>query len=227
MTAVRFVTLTCAAHDVLIRVFVRCHSRISRVAVGANLAAARAGGTDPVYGRRALSRNDGLTLVEVLTAVSILGILTAVAATNFTAMRPAFRTRGAALAIAGDLNQARMAAIKEARVYEYLPVSGGYQIRRDDGAGGREVVKSVVLANEFPDVVFSAGAVTADPYGAAIGSANAGGTITFHSNGTVQNAASMFVAAHGTDEPIQQAVTLSAAGRVRVWKYSEHENEWH
>ena len=180
-----------------------------------------------MYGWRVLSRNDGLTLIEVLTAVSLLGIVTAVAATNFTAMAPAYRTRGAALAIAGDLNQARMAAIKEARVYEYLPVSGGYQIRRDDGAGGREVVKSVLLANEFPHVEFSKAAVpdNLDPYGAAIGTANPAATITFHSNGTVQNAAGVFVAAIGTAEPIQQAVTLSAAGRVRVWKYGD--DGWH
>lgn len=184
-------------------------------------------GVPAVYGRRALSRNDGLTLVEVLTAVSLLGIVTAVAATNFTAMRPAFRTRGAALAIAGDLNQARMSAIKEARVYEYLPVSGGYQIRRDDGAGGRVVVKSVVLANSFPHVAFSYSAVTnqKDPYNADIASANAAATITFHSNGTIQNATGVFVAASDSEEPIQQAVTLSAAGRVRVWKYSD--GEWH
>jgi prepilin-type N-terminal cleavage/methylation domain-containing protein len=180
-----------------------------------------------VQSRRLLSRNEGLTLVEVLTAVSLLGIVTAVAATNFTAMRPAFRTRGAALAIAGDLNQARMSAVKEARVYEYLPVSGGYQIRRDDGAGGREVVKSVVLANSFPHVTFSTTAVTdnKDPYGADIASANAASTITFHSNGTVQNAAGVFVAASDSDEPIQQAVTLSAGGRVRIWKYGQ--DGWH
>jgi prepilin-type N-terminal cleavage/methylation domain-containing protein len=108
--------------------------------------------TDPVRRANALPKNAGLTLVEVLTAVSLLGIVTAVAATNFTAMAPAFRTRGAALAIAGDLNQARMASIKEARVYEYFPISGGYQIRRDDGMGGREVVKQVVIGNEYPHV---------------------------------------------------------------------------
>jgi hypothetical protein len=37
----------------------------------------------------------------------------------------------------------------------------------------------------------------------------------------VQNAAGMFVATTTGDETIQQAVTLSAAGRVRIWKYAE------
>lgn len=178
-------------------------------------------GLPAVHVSGTLRRNAGLTLVEVLTTVSLLGIVTAVAATNFRAMRPAFATRGAALLVAGDLNQARMSAIKEGRVYEYFPISGGYRIRRDDGAGGREVVKEVVLANEYPDVTFGNTGIAKDPYNADITSANAGATITFDSNGTVRNATGIFVQANHTDEPIQQGVTLSAAGRVRVWKYAD------
>lgn len=175
-----------------------------------------------VYVPRALLKNTGLTLIEVLTAVSLLGIVTAVAATNFNAMRPGFETRGAALAIAGDLNQARMSAIKEARVYEFFPISGGYRIRRDDGAGGRVVTKEVVLANSYPHVTFGHSAVsTPDPYGAALGSGLPTGTITFHSNGTVQNGANVYVEAGTGDEHVQQVVTLSGAGRVRVWRYSD------
>jgi prepilin-type N-terminal cleavage/methylation domain-containing protein len=168
-----------------------------------------------------LPKNAGLTLVEVLTAVSLLGVVTAVAATNFNAMRPAFETRGAALKIAGDLNQARMSAIKESRLYEFFPISGGYRIRRDDGAGGREVLKEVVLANEYPHVTFGHSGVSGtDPYGAALGSALPGGTITFQSNGTVQNAAGVYLESGTGDEHVQQVVTLSGAGRVRVWKYA-------
>lgn len=178
-------------------------------------------GSSLVHDRNTLPKNAGLTLVEVLTVVSLLGIVTAVAATNFTAMAPAFRTRGAALAIAGDLNQARMAAIKEARVYEYFPISGGYQIRRDDGAGGRELVKQVVIGTEYPHVAFGHTGIAEDPYEGAIASSVPTATITFHSNGTVQNAAGVFLEASGSDGLVQQAVTMSAAGRVRVWKHTE------
>lgn len=168
-----------------------------------------------------LRGNAGLTLVEVLTTVSLLGVMTAIAATNFTAMRPAFETRGAALLIAGDLNQARMAAIKEGRVYEYFPIAGGYRIRRDDGAGGREVVKERVLGNEYPHVTFGHAGITNDPYAVEIASSAPTATMTFHTNGTVQNPAGVFLQSTVGDEPAQQAVTLSAAGRVRVWKYLE------
>jgi prepilin-type N-terminal cleavage/methylation domain-containing protein len=174
-----------------------------------------------VHPSKGLRRDAGLTLIEVLTAVSLLGVVTAMAATSFTAMMPGFRARGAALLVAGDLNQARMAAIKEGRVYEYFPISGGYRIRRDDGIGGREVVKEVVLANEYPHVSFGHTGVTEDPYTAPVGPAVPAGAITFHSNGTVQDPASVYVEAGSGDDLAQHVVTLSAAGRVRVWRHGD------
>ena len=166
----------------------------------------------------------GLTLVEVLTAVSLIGIVTAVAATNFTSMVPSYRVRGAALRVAGDMNLARMAAIKEGRYYEYFPIAGGYRIRRDDRAGGVEVVKEVVVANEFPYVDFGKTGVTTDPYGVNVSAAPAApaATITFDSNGTVRNAAGVYLQIAEGDGLAQQAVTLSAAGRVRVWRHNEN-----
>jgi prepilin-type N-terminal cleavage/methylation domain-containing protein len=166
-----------------------------------------------------LQNDAGLTLIEVLVACSLLGIVSAIAATNFTAMRPAFETRGAALLVAGDLNQARMAAIQEARVYEYVPIAGGYRIQRDDGAGGRETVKQRVLGTEFPHVVFGYTGITEAPQTGTITAAAPAATITFHSNGTVQNPASVFLEATVGDTLSQHAVTLSGAGRVRVWKH--------
>lgn len=170
---------------------------------------------------RRLPSNAGLTLIEVLTAVSLLSIMTAVAATNFSAMRPGFRARGAALLVAGDMNQARMSAVKEGRVYEYFPISGGYRIRRDDGLGGRVVVKEVIIGNDYPHVQFGHGATNQDPYNATIGSSVPLGPVTFDSNGTVQNAAGVFIQAASSEGLIQQAVTLSAAGRVRVWRFTQ------
>lgn len=161
----------------------------------------------------------GLTLIEVLTAISLIGIMTAVAASNFTSMVPSFRVRGAALRVAGDINQARMSAIKDGRYYEYFPIAGGYRIRRDNRAGGVEVVKEVVIDREFPDVAFGKTGVTTDPYGTNVTASPAapGATITFDSNGTVRNAAGIYLQIPETHGLAQQVVTLSAAGRVRVW----------
>jgi len=171
------------------------------------------------------SHDAGFTLVEVLTAVSILGIVTAVAATNFTAMLPAFRARGAALLVAGDLNQARMWAVHDALIYDYFPLAGGYQIRRDDGVGGRVVIKQVLLSAEYPTVQFGYTGITKDPYNANIAGAAPTAAMTFDSNGTVQNATNIFLQAPNGTQYDQEAVTLSAAGRVRVWKYDA--TAWH
>jgi type IV fimbrial biogenesis protein FimT len=172
---------------------------------------------------RAIQRpwgNAGLTLIEVLTVVSMIGVLTAIAATNFTSMVPSFRVRGAALRVAGDINQARMAAIKEGRYYEYFPVSGGYRIRRDNRAGGVEVVKEVIIDNEFPHVIFGKTGITSDPYAVDVSAspASPAATITFDSNGTVRNASGVFLQIAETHGLAQQVITLSAAGRVRVWR---------
>ena len=185
------------------------------------------GGISIVHGPRTLPRNAGLTLIEVLTAVSLMGIVTAVAATNFTAMMPGFRTRGAALSVAGDINQARMTAIKEGRVYQYFPISGGYRIRRDDGAGGWVTVKEVVIGTEYPHVQLGKTGISADPYGVDVTAAGAApaGPVTFQSDGTVLNAAGVFLQSAIGEEFVQQAVTLSGAGRVRVWKYNG--SGWH
>ena len=169
---------------------------------------------------RKIAEEAGLTLIEVLVAVSLMGIMMALAAPNFTDMQPGFRTRAAALAIAGDINQARMSAIKEGRVYEYLPITGGYRIRRDDGAGGREVVKEVVIGTQYPHVAFGHGGITNDPYAVAIAASSPAATITFHSDGSVQNPASVYLESANRAGAILQAVTMSAAGRVRVWKRS-------
>ncbi len=169
--------------------------------------------------RKNLTDDAGLTLIEVLATIGLMGVLAAVAASNFTAMIPAYRARGAALLIAGDMNQARMAAVKEGRIYDYFPISGGYRIRRDNGFGGRDVLKEVSLATEYPHAQFGYTGISNDPYNTPIGSAVPTLAITFHSNGTVQDPAGVFVEVEHGDETFHQAVTISAAGRVRVWKY--------
>jgi len=174
---------------------------------------------------RRFPRAAGFTLVEVLTTVSLFGVIGAVAVTNYRAQIPAFRVRGAALLVAGDMNQARLAAIKESRIYQLLPLGGtGYQIRRDDRAGGMEVVKQVDIASEFTGVTFGRTGIDTDPYGNDVAAAVPAAAIVFHSNGTVQGPAAFFVEeATSGDERAQSGVTLTSAGRIRVWRYQgEH-----
>jgi hypothetical protein len=112
-----------------------------------------------------------------------------------------------------------MSAVKEGRIYEYFPISGGYRIRRYDDDGNPVVVKERLLSNEYPRVTYGHTGIGTDPYATAIAGSAPSTTITFHSNGTVQNPAGVFLEAGASTDRSQRAVTLSAAGRVRVWKY--------
>jgi prepilin-type N-terminal cleavage/methylation domain-containing protein len=163
----------------------------------------------------------GLTLVEVLTAASLLGILSVIGASNFRAQIPAFRTRGAALMIAGDISQARLASVKEGRRYFYVPDTGTtYRIDRLDALGNVENVKTVDIAAEFQGVSFATTA-SDDPYGGGGAPPPVPGVqMVFHSNGIVQNASGVYVqATMGASDHSEHAVTVTAAGRVRVWRY--------
>jgi prepilin-type N-terminal cleavage/methylation domain-containing protein len=171
------------------------------------------------HSRRIQRGTSGFSLVEILSAIALMGIITGFAANRFSAWQPNFRVRGAALAVAGDMSIARLSAVKEGRIYQFFPVAGGYQIRRDDLGGGWEVMKTVTIANDFPTIVFGYTGITKDPYGTNIVAAVPGAPVVFHSNGTIQNAAGVFVQTSST--PLsQQAVSVTGAGRIRVWKWS-------
>jgi hypothetical protein len=88
-------------------------------------------------------------------------------------------------------------------------------------------VKQRVLFNEYPHVMFGATGIDFDPYASAMGAAAPTATITFHSNGTVQNPAGVYLESSvaGDTERPQAAVTMSSAGRVRIWKRGG--GEWH
>lgn len=163
----------------------------------------------------------GFTLVEVLTAISLVGVISAIAATNFNSFLPGYRARGAAMQIAGDMNQARLAAVKEGRRYYYQPIAGtSYEIQRDNGLGGQVVLKTVNIAAEYPQVTFGKTGITVDPYGAAIGPAVPAARITFNSDGTITGAAAVYVEPTVTAAHAQHGVFVTAAGRVRVWHYT-------
>jgi Tfp pilus assembly protein FimT len=168
---------------------------------------------------------EGFTLVEVLTMLSLAGIVGAIAATNFNSYMPSYRVRGAALEIAGDMNQARLSAIKEGRAYFYAPVSGTtYQIKFQNGAV-QTVLKTVDVAKDYTGVKFAAPTGATDPYGVAIPGAVPAVPLTFNSDGTVTSAASVYVAPTDTSVHSNAAVVVTAAGRIRVWGYAG--STWH
>jgi prepilin-type N-terminal cleavage/methylation domain-containing protein len=168
---------------------------------------------------RTLDNARGFSLMEVLAVLGLMAVLTGFAANKFMASQPNFRVRGAALEVAGDMSIARLSAVKEGRIYQFVPAAGGYTIRYDAGGGAWTTVKTVTIASDFPTIAFGFTGITKDPYGTAIAAAVPGTPIIFHSNGTVQSPAGIFLQTSST--PLsQQAVSVTGAGRIRVWKWN-------
>lgn len=162
----------------------------------------------------------GFSAPELLTALALFGVISAVAASNFVSFMPGYRVRGAALEVAGDMNQARFAAIKEGRSYYYVPLAGTqYKIRYANGAGTVDL-KTVDVAQDYPQVRFGATGITTNPYGVAGAPPAVPATqITFNSDGTVTNAAGVYIESTVSAGHVQHGITVTASGRIRVWHF--------
>ena len=169
---------------------------------------------------RTLRGTSGFSFPEVMTVVALIGIIGGFAVSNFRVFTPAYSVRGAALDVAGNMSIARLSAVKESRIYQFVPLAGGYQIRAAKTGGGWDNLRTVTITNEFPHVEFGYTGITQDPYGVNIAAAVPGAPMTFHSNGTVQNPGGLFIQAPMDSGLSHQAVTVTAAGRIRVWKHT-------
>lgn len=169
---------------------------------------------------RTLRSDSGFSFAEVMTVVTLIGIIGGYAVSNFREFTPAYSVRGAALEVAGNMSIARLSAVKESRIYQFVPLAGGYQIRAAKTGGGWDLLRTVTIANEFPHVEFGYSGIAKDPYGVTIAAAVPGAPMTFHSNGTVQNSGGVFIQAPMEAGMSHQAVTVTGAGRIRVWKHT-------
>ena len=70
----------------------------------------------------------GFTLLEIMTAIAIIGILAAISAPNVIAWQQTAKLRGAARDLMSDLSMARMQAIKTGDKVKVLFADSGYTL---------------------------------------------------------------------------------------------------
>jgi type IV fimbrial biogenesis protein FimT len=135
-----------------------------------------------------MRKRSGFTVIELITVIVILGILTAVGVPNFLSWLPKYRLKSAARDLYSNLQFAKLSAIKHNADWAIVfnKASDQYQVCSGQGPdnswGGTEnmVVKTVVLNNYGSGVGYGHG--NAIPIGSTFGD-----EITFGNNVAVIN----------------------------------------
>jgi prepilin-type N-terminal cleavage/methylation domain-containing protein len=102
-------------------------------------------------------KSSGLTLLELIIVLAMVGILIGIAGLNFARFSSAYRLREAAREIASDLQFARLLAVKENRDIRVVFQTDAYDIMR---VSDLYVVKSRNFKSDYPEIFLSALSVT-------------------------------------------------------------------
>ena len=117
-----------------------------------------------------VKRKGGFTIVELVVALSIMGIAVSAAIPGFSRWLPDYRLKSAVTELYSNLHLAKMCAVRdnaEWAIY-FDPNFDAYQVRYGTGVdgeytdpGGFAVDKTVILANYKGGVCFGHGSATA------------------------------------------------------------------
>ncbi len=142
---------------------------------------------------RVFKNSSGLTLVELIIVLLVLGILLTIATPMIGPFSSGYRLRGAARELATDLQFARLLAVKENKNFKVDIGPDSYQVvRTSDNA----VVKSRSFSVDYPEVSL-----------ATI-------TVIFDSRGnSTAGAASVVTVSNPTGT---KNITVSTTGRVKL-----------
>jgi prepilin-type N-terminal cleavage/methylation domain-containing protein len=132
----------------------------------------------------------GFTLLELILALSVMGILLAIAWPAIGQFSSGYRLRGAAREVATDLQFARLLAVKENTDFQVICGTNAYQVVRvSDGF----VAKARDFSADYADVTLS------------------GPVVTFNSRG---NVASQTLTV--SNFAVTKTITVSSTGRVKL-----------
>ena len=147
---------------------------------------------------------NGFTLLEIILAVFIMGIVAAIAIPAFLGFLPGMRLKGASRQVMGDLMDARMEAVKQNNPFRILVLDDHrYKILDDDNHNGSEdtgteTSKTIDIQENYRDVTFNY--------------AGSPPTITFGPKGTATELNTITV----RNSSGSKSVSVSVAGRVKI-----------
>jgi len=134
--------------------------------------------------------SQGLTLVELILCMAILGVLLAIASPLLAQFSTGYKLRAATRELATDLQFARLLAVKENRSFRVICEAKSYRVERvsDDF-----VAKARTFSVDYPEVTLN------------------GPVITFNSRG---NASSQTITV--SNFAASKNITVSSTGRVKL-----------
>lgn len=153
--------------------------------------------------RQILTDRRGFSLSEILVAVGVFSILTAIAVPSFLSVQPGLRLNGASRQVFGKLMWARAQAVEENITYSVtFPNNHTIQIIRDANANGSadagESTESVDIQLDYPDCTLSVTSGDTTP--------------NFHGRGTTDSETEITI----TNTTGTRLVTVTATGNVKI-----------
>jgi prepilin-type N-terminal cleavage/methylation domain-containing protein len=142
------------------------------------------------------ARNTAFTLIEVLVAMTLFGVLYAIAVPNLQAMRAPYALESATYEVASHLNMARQRAIATNKRHRVVFGSTGYHIEREASPN-----TFVTVSGTFPV-----------PHEVTIGSPNPSNPI-YNSRGMLTGNVTLPISATGVGT---KTVTINVLGQTTI-----------